>query len=108
MGSAANGQVRQVVRQRLEGLENRQKDRQLRREGWQEYYRTYNRAYRGRTDMTYDAVERQLDAMGAEILEIGALQRGEGDQPHFMLLRTWEKKTVIESIPWLRYHLDPA
>lgn len=103
MGSAANGQVRQVVRQRLEGLEERQKDRQLRREGWQEYYRIYNRVYRGGTDKTCEAVERQLCAMGAEILEVGALRRGDGDQPYLMLLRTWERKTVISSIPWLRY-----
>ena len=92
MGSAANGQVRQMVRQRLEGLEDRQKDRQLRREGRQEYYRNYNRAYRGGPDKTYEAVERQLSAMGAEIFEVGALQRGDGEQPHFMLLRSWTKE----------------
>jgi len=84
-------------------LEDRQKDRQLRREGRQEYYRNYNRAYRGGPDKTYEAVERQLSAMGAEIFEVGALQRGDGDQPHFMLLRSWDKRTLIHSIPWLRY-----
>ena len=103
MGIAANGQMRQAVRQRLEGLEDRQKERQQRRAGWQEYYRIYNTAYRGGPHKTYDAVERQLSAMGAEIFEVGALQRGDGDQPHFMLLRTWDKKTAIHSIPWLRY-----
>ena len=54
-------------------------------------------------DETYEAVERQLTAMGADLFEVGALQRGEGDQPHFMLLRTWDQRTVIQSIPWLRY-----
>jgi len=104
VGGAANGQVRQVVRQRLEGWEDRQKDRQLRREAWQEYFRFYNRAYRGGSDKTYEAVERQLTAMGAEILfEVGVLQRGDGDHPHFMLLRSWDKGTLINSIPWLRY-----
>jgi hypothetical protein len=103
VGNAANGQVRRVVRQRLEGLEDRQKGRQLRREGWQEYYRIYNKAYRGEPDKTYAAVDRQLCAMGVEIFEVGALQRGAGDQPHFMLLRTWDKETLINSIPWLRY-----
>ena len=103
MGTAANGQVRQVVRQRLEGLEDRQKERQLRREGRQEYCRNYNRAYRGGPDKTYEAVERQLCAMGVEIFEVGALQRGDGDHPHFMLMRTWDKRTLIHSIPWLRH-----
>jgi hypothetical protein len=54
-------------------------------------------------DKTYDAVERQLTAMGTDLFEVGALQRGRGDQPQFMLLRTWDQKTVIQSIPWLRY-----
>ena len=54
-------------------------------------------------DETYAAVERQLTAMGAELFEVGALQRGDGDKPQFMLLRTWDQKKVIESIPWLRY-----
>ena len=49
----------------------------------------------------YEAVERKLTAMGAETFEVGALQRGDGDQPQFMLLRTWDQKKVIESIPWL-------
>ena len=104
MGSAAIGQVRQLVRQRLEGWEDRQKDRQLRREGWLEYQRVYNRLYRGAGDKTYEAVERQLCAMGGEIFEVGALQRGDGEQPQFMLLRTWDKERLSDSIPWLRYH----
>jgi len=103
VGSAAIGQVRQLVRQRLEGWEDRQKDRQLRGEGWLEYQRVYNRLYRGVGDQTYEAVERQLCAMGGEIFEVGALQRGDGDQPQFMLLRTWDKERLSDSIPWLRY-----
>jgi hypothetical protein len=39
---------------------------------------------------TYEAVERQLTAMGADLFEVGALQRGDGDQPQFMLLRIWD------------------
>ena len=54
-------------------------------------------------DKTYEAVERQLTAMGADLFEVGALQRGDGDQPQFMLLRTWDQQKVIQSIPWLRY-----
>ena len=54
-------------------------------------------------DKTFEAVERQLTAMGADLFEVGALQRGDGDQPQFMLLRTWDQSKVIKSIPWLRY-----
>ena len=103
MGSAVDGRVRQLVRKRLEGWEDRQRDRELRRQGWHEYHRVYNSVFGRARDKTYEAVERQLSAMGMERFEIGALQRGEGDKPHFMLLRVWDKQTVIESIPWLRY-----
>jgi hypothetical protein len=54
-------------------------------------------------EKTYEAVDRQLTAMGSEIFEVGALRRGDGGNPEFMLLRTWDKKTVMESIPWLWY-----
>jgi len=103
VGSAAEGHVRQLVRKRLEGWEVRQQNRELRRQGWHEYHRVYNSNFSQARDKTYEAVERQLSAMGAEIFEVGALQRGDGDTPQFMLLRTWEKQKVLESIPWLRY-----
>ena len=32
-----------------------------------------------------------------QIFEVGALQRGNGDQPQFMLLRTWDKERLSES-----------
>ena len=51
---------------------------------------------------THEAVEGQLSAMGVEVFEVGVLQRGEGDKPQYMLLRTWDQKTVMESVPWLR------
>jgi hypothetical protein len=54
-------------------------------------------------DKTYEAVNRQLTAMGADLFEIGALQRSDGDKSQFMLLRTWDQKRIIESLPWLRY-----
>jgi len=54
-------------------------------------------------DKTYEAVDRQLTAMGADLFEVGALQRGDGDQPQFMLLRIWDQEKVIQSIPWLRF-----
>ena len=103
VGSAAASHVREVVRQRLEGWEDRQRDRELRRAGWHEYHRAYYSSLSRARDITYREVERQLSAMGAEIFEVGALQRGEGDKPQFMLLRTWDRKRLMESIPWLRY-----
>lgn len=102
MGSAAKGNVRQLVRERLEGWEGRQRDRELRRERWQEYQRVYRTSDRV-LDRTYEAVKRQLAAMGSAIFEVGALQRGEGDKPHFMLLRSWDTRGLLQSIPWLRY-----
>ena len=54
-------------------------------------------------EKTYEAVEGQLSAMDVENFEVGVLQRGGGDKPQYMLLRTWDQRTVIQSIPWLRY-----
>jgi RepB DNA-primase from phage plasmid len=95
--------ARQLVRQRLEGWEDRQRDRQLRRSAKHEYYRVYNSGFSGAQDKTYEAVEGQLGAMGSEIFEVGALQRGDGDQPQFMLLRSWDRERLVSSIPWLLY-----
>ena len=103
MGSAAEGYVRQLVRKRLEGWEDRQRDRELRRQGWHEYHRVYNSNFGRIRDKTYEAVARQLSAMGAETFEVGALQQGNGNTPQFMLLRTWNQQKVMESIPWLRF-----
>jgi hypothetical protein len=52
-------------------------------------------------EKTYEAVDRQLTAMGAEIFEVGALRPGNGGRPDYMLLRDWDKETVMVSIPWL-------
>jgi RepB DNA-primase from phage plasmid len=52
-------------------------------------------------EKTYEAVDSQLTAMGAEIFEVGALRLDAGGKPDFMLLRAWDRKTVMESIPWL-------
>ena len=95
--------LRQLVRQRLKGWEDRQRERELKRSAWHEYYRVYNRGFNGTQDKTYEAVERQLSGMGSELFEVGALQRGEGGQPQFMLLRSWDRERLISSIPWLLY-----
>ena len=53
-------------------------------------------------DKTYEAVEGQLSAMGVEVFEIGVFERGDGGKPQYMLLRTWDRKSVLEAVPWLR------
>jgi RepB DNA-primase from phage plasmid len=52
-------------------------------------------------EKTYEAVASQMTAMGAEVFEVGALRLDAGGKPDFMLLRSWDRKTVMESIPWL-------
>jgi hypothetical protein len=52
-------------------------------------------------EKTYEAVDSQLTAMGAEIFEVGALRLDARGKPDYMLLRAWDRKTVMESIPWL-------
>ena len=52
-------------------------------------------------EKTYEAVDSQLTAMGAEVFEVGALRLDAGGKPDFMLLRAWDRKTVMESVPWL-------
>jgi RepB DNA-primase from phage plasmid len=52
-------------------------------------------------EKTYEAVYSQMTAMGAELFEVGALRLDAGGMPDFMLLRSWDRKTVMDSIPWL-------
>jgi hypothetical protein len=52
-------------------------------------------------EKTYEAVDGQLTAMGAEVFEVGALRLSNGGKPDFMVLREWDKQAVMESIPWL-------
>ncbi|HEY7387192.1 MAG TPA: DNA-primase RepB domain-containing protein [Bryobacteraceae bacterium] len=52
-------------------------------------------------EKTYEAVDCQLRAMGAAVFEVGALRLRNGGNPDFMVLREWDKETVMESIPWL-------
>ncbi|MGC4052862.1 MAG: RepB family DNA primase [Paludibaculum sp.] len=52
---------------------------------------------------TYQAVERQIDAMGAAVFEVGLFKptaTGQGEA--VMIPRTWDRDTLLRSIPWLR------
>lgn len=48
-------------------------------------------------DRSYLAARRQLDAMGVDTFEIGIR-----DQSGRMLIRTWDKAKVLESLSWLK------
>lgn len=66
--------------------------------------RTAGRRNRG-VEKTFEAVRRQLSAMGVEVFEVGAYKpaaQGENREPE-MLLRTWDTGTLLTSIPWLRF-----
>lgn len=52
------------------------------------------------------AVEQQVAAMGCEVYEIGLFKPhlpGDGSKEPEMLPRTWDRATLLKSVPWLRY-----
>lgn len=55
---------------------------------------------------TLIAVEQQITAMGCEVYEIGLYKPhtpGTESREPEMLPRTWDRATLIKSVPWLRY-----
>src|SRR5580658_4655959 len=52
---------------------------------------------------TRQAVARQIGAMKSPLYEIGLFRPNTGDGQPEMLPRTWDAKTLIASIPWLRW-----
>lgn len=55
---------------------------------------------------TLVAVEQQINAMGCEVYEIGLFKPhvpGSGSREPEMLPRTWDRATLLKSVPWLRY-----
>ena len=51
-------------------------------------------------DRTYEAIERQVEAMGADVFEVGLLKPGATPE---MMPRTWDKATLLRSVGWLKY-----
>jgi hypothetical protein len=52
------------------------------------------------------AVEQQIGAMGCEVYEIGLYKPhtpGSDSREPEMLPRTWDRATLLKSVPWLRY-----
>lgn len=53
--------------------------------------------------LTRDAVERQLRAMGSPQYEVGLFRPATSDCQAEMLPRTWDAKTILDSLSWLRW-----
>src|SRR2546427_2452052 len=58
-----------------------------------------SREKRNISDRTQEAVRRQIEAMGATRFEIGVFDPSSEQ----MILRTWDRDTVLKSVAWLRY-----
>jgi hypothetical protein len=58
-----------------------------------------SREKRNIPDRTQEAVTRQVEAMGSEWFEVGVFDPNSEQ----MILRTWDRDTVLKSIAWLRY-----
>ena len=55
---------------------------------------------------TLIAVEQQIAAMGCDVYEIGLFKPhvpGADAREPEMLPRTWDRATLLKSVPWLRY-----
>src|SRR3954471_24850664 len=54
-------------------------------------------------DRTSQAVKSQIRAMGAQIFEVGLFKPSAQEQGQAVMIpRTWDRDTVLRSIPWLR------
>jgi hypothetical protein len=52
---------------------------------------------------TREAVERQLHAMNSGLYEVGLFRPASGDRQAEMLPRTWDQRTLLDSLSWLRW-----
>jgi hypothetical protein len=52
-------------------------------------------------DKTFQAVQHQTEAMGADIFEVGLFNPDAHGEP-LMLARTWDADTLLRSVPWMR------
>ena len=51
-------------------------------------------------DRTLEVVLRQIRAMGTDHFEVGLFKPGASAD---MILRTWDRQALMESIPWLKF-----
>jgi hypothetical protein len=54
-------------------------------------------------DITNEAVRRQIDAMGADVFEVGLFKPDAAAGDALMIPRVWDRDALTRSIPWLRY-----
>ena len=52
---------------------------------------------------TVQAVERQIEAMAAEIFEVGLFKPDAKEHEAIMVPRLWDRDALARSIPWLRH-----
>jgi len=65
--------------------------------------RAADRRRRG-VEKTIQAIQQQINAMGADLFEVGAYKAATvSDREPEMMLRTWDRQTLLASIPWLRF-----
>jgi hypothetical protein len=57
-------------------------------------------------DATASAVRRQGAAMGCEMFEVGVFRAGTEGTDASMLLRVWDRDTLLHSVPWLKQQND--
>src|SRR6266496_6265175 len=55
------------------------------------------------SDITLEAVRRQISAMAAEVFEIGLFKPEVEGKEAVMLPRVWDVDALIRSVPWLRH-----
>ena len=55
------------------------------------------------SNRTVDAVQRQVEAMAAEVFEIGLFKPDAKDSEAIMVPRMWDRDSLARSIPWLRH-----
>jgi hypothetical protein len=54
-------------------------------------------------DRTSQAVQSQIAAMGTQVFEVGLFKPSAHEQGQAVMIpRTWDRHTVLRSIPWLR------
>ena len=52
---------------------------------------------------TVEAVERQIEAMAAEVFEVGLFKPDAKEREAIMVPRVWDTGSLLRSIPWLRH-----
>ena len=57
-------------------------------------------------DATASAVRQQIEAMGCEMFEVGVFRAGTEGTDASMLLRVWDRDTLLHSVPWLKQQND--